>query len=54
MAGWVGEYHGGRGTNASMTYYVATTCDGESPSDEGQRRGEEGTKERDSRSWENI
>ena len=21
--GWVGEYHGGRGTNASMTYYVA-------------------------------
>ena len=26
------------------------TCDGEFPSDEGQRRGEEGTKERDSRS----
>ena len=21
--GWVGEYHGGRETNASMTYYVA-------------------------------
>ena len=21
--GWVGEYHGGRGTNANMTYYVA-------------------------------
>ena len=26
------------------------TCDGESPSDEGQRRSEEGTKERDLRS----
>ena len=30
------------------------TCDGESPSDEGQRRGEEGTKERDSRSGGNT
>ena len=46
---WVGEYRGGRGTNASMTLR-GRTCDCESPSDEGQLRGEEGTKERDSRS----
>ena len=23
VGGWVGEYHGGRGTNESMTYYLA-------------------------------
>ena len=45
--GWLGEWRCGRGTNASMTYLRGRTCDCESPSDEAQRRGEEGTKERE-------
>ena len=42
--GWVVECHCGRGTNASLSR--GRTCDGESPSDERQCQGEEGTKER--------
>ena len=48
--GRVGEYRGGRGTNASMTYYVVEHVM-VNPLHNGQRQQEEGTKERNSRPW---
>ena len=49
----VGEDYGGRGTNASMTYYVAEHVM-VNPLQMKDNVGEEGTKERDSRSGEHM